>query len=103
MPRIKAFDRIFKLDVGNAVREHRAQALLSQFCALARVTEIVWYQVEALRLRRAVTGEVNHDCIFRLRAFQRVEWTSFKRRWTSLAGESLDRRNDVCFRGVLVE
>jgi hypothetical protein len=41
------------------VREHRLQALLGQFRAFARVTEIVRYQVEALRLRGAVSGEIN--------------------------------------------
>src|SRR5262245_51422660 len=102
MSGIQTFDGVFKLDVGNAVREHRAQALFSQFSALARVTEIVRYQVEALRLRRAVTGEINHDCIFRLRAFQCVEWTGFKRRWTSLACESLDCCENVGLRRILI-
>src|SRR6185369_829664 len=102
MSGIEVFDGGFELDVGNAVREHRAQALLSQFRALAGVTEIVRYQVKALRLRRAVTSEVDHDCIFRLRTFQRIEWTGLERRWTGLTCESLDRGENVGFSRILI-
>src|SRR6185369_3475229 len=103
MTGVQTFNRGLELDVGDAMREHRAQALFSQFRALAGVAEIVRYQVEALRLRRAVTSEIDHDGVFRLRAFQSVEWTGFKRRWAYVTREPLDRGDDVGFRGILIE
>ncbi len=103
MSGIETFNRSFELDVGNTVREHRVQALLGQLCAVACVTEIMRYQVEALRLRGAVSGEVDHDGVFGFRALQSVEWSGFQRRWTSLTGEAFNCGKNVCFRCVLIE
>src|SRR5689334_20358207 len=103
MSRIQAFDRGLELDVRNTMPEYRVQALLSQFRACARVTEIVRYQVEALRLRGAVPGEVDDNCIFRLRAFQCIERSGFQSGWTRLARESLNCGEYGCLRRVLIE
>src|SRR5262245_47605220 len=85
------------------MREHRAQALLSQLRAFTCVTEIVRDQVEALRLRCAMPGEIDHDRIFRLRTFQRIERSGFQGRRSSLTGESFDSGENVCLRRILIE
>ncbi len=60
-------------------------------------------QIETLRLRGAVPGEVNDDCVFRLGAFQSIEWTGFQTRWSSFARESLNRSENVGLGCVLVQ
>ena len=54
------------------------QALLSEFRAFARVAEVMRNQIEALRLRGAVSGEVDDHCVFRL---ARVSVRSSERRF----------------------
>ena len=73
MAGIKAFDRLFQLFVRDAMREYVAQSRFTQFGAVARVAKIVWNQIEALRLRGAMAGEVDDDGILRLGAFEIAE------------------------------
>jgi len=49
--------------------EHCLQPLLVQLSAVSRIAKIVRDKVEALRLRRAMTGEVDDDDIFGLGTF----------------------------------
>src|SRR6185436_16297028 len=67
------------------------------------VAEIVWDQIEALRLRGPVAGVVNDHGVFGFDAFESIASTSFQRRWSRFPGESFDDGKNIVLRGVCVE
>src|ERR1051326_2575620 len=103
VPGVEIFDRRFQLDIRNAVRENRLQALFRELGAFAGVTKIVRDQIEALCLRRTVPGKIDDDSVFRLGTFQGVEWIGFQARRHGLARESLHRSENVCLRCIPVQ
>src|SRR5687768_868416 len=85
------------------MRQHRLQTRFRQFRAVARVTEIVWNQIEALRLRRSVSRVINDHCVFGFYTFESVAGTGLEGRRSRHTGEPFDDGQNILLRGVRVE